>query len=184
MRSATGKTEEITGHRQASARYVLRRFPGGFTLIEVLVVVAIAAIVTALVVLRLGSWHDPADPATQLQRLAALIEHQCEQSMFQSRPRGVRLDEEGYDFWQATGDGWAPLPDEKLDRRRLWAGEPRLELVLDGHRVPLGDTPQAPQIVCHPLGEMSPFSLDFRLHGRSLALVGEARGRLALEDRR
>lgn len=177
-RSATGRIREPLNN---SARRVVQRLPSGFTLIEVLVVVAIAAIVTALVVLRLGNLSSPSDPDTQVQRLAALIEHQCEQSMFQSRPRGIRLDEAGYDFWQSSSEGWVPLPDEGLDRPRSWVGEPELELVLDGHRVPLGDSPEAPQIVCHPLGELSPFSLDFRLQGQSLALIGEASGRLALE---
>lgn len=166
QRSATGKTE---------------RCANGFTLLEVLVVVAIAAIVTSLVVLRLGDWRAPGNPATQLERLAALIDHQCEQALFQSRPRGLRVYETGYDFWQSAREGWVPVPEGDLGQPREWVGGLDVELTIDGRPVPLGDKTQSPQIVCQPMGELTAFSLRLRTGDQSPSLSGEPGGRLALE---
>ncbi|RFF28500.1 MULTISPECIES: prepilin-type N-terminal cleavage/methylation domain-containing protein [unclassified Wenzhouxiangella] len=164
QRSATGRTS-------------------GFTLIEVLVVVTIAAIVASLVILRLGTWRSGAEPVEQLDRLAALIDYQCEQALFQSKPRGVRLTSEGYDFWQSTGSGWAPLPDDEVARPRAWQGSVDLDLVVEDRAVALEAEPDAPQLVCQPLGEMTDFNLELRLAGQTAALTGDPAGQLALENR-
>lgn len=161
-RSATGKTE-------------------GFTLVEVLVVVAIAGLVASLVVLNLGSWRSPARPDAQLERLAALIDYQCEQALFQSRPRGIRLTRDGYDFWQASSQGWLDLSQDEVSRPRGWRDDPELELFVDQQRVAIEDEPEAPQLICQPLGELSAFTLTLRLDSVGATLSGEPNGRLALE---
>jgi type II secretion system protein H len=149
----------------------------------VLVVVTIAAILASLVVLRLGSWRSGAEPVTQLERLAALIGQQCEQALFQSRPRGVRLTREGYDFWQSTAQGWAPVPEGDAARPRAWRGEVDLDLVVEERKVPIEAEPATPQLVCQPLGELTSFTLELRAEGLSAALAGEPGGRLAVEAR-
>jgi len=152
----------------------------GFTLLEVLVVVAIGAILTALVFLRLGDWRSPDDPRMQLERLAALIERQCEQAMFQSRPRGIRITESGYDFWQATSQGWVALAPEGLDRPRSWAAEQGPELLVEGHGVDLAREPDGPQLACQPLGELTLFEIMLRDQTGRYRLVGNGSGRLAV----
>lgn len=155
----------------------------GFTLIEVLVVVAIATILTTLVVLRIGDWQSPDDPQAQLERLAALIERQCEQAMFQSRPRGVRITAEGYDFWQATSQGWVALTGEGLDRPRQWLTERAPELLVEGHGVELSAEPEGPQLSCQPMGELTLFELllrDSSAPTQPYRLVGNSSGRLVV----
>jgi general secretion pathway protein H len=149
----------------------------GFSLIEILVVVTIGAVLAAMVVLRLGA-DGGQDPARQLERLAALIENQCEQAMFQARPRGVRLTTTGYDFWQLAGDGWQRLPADGISRPRNWSSEVRPELLLDGHGARIDSDRMAPQIVCQPLGELSPFELQLQSQGRIWRLAGRADGAL------
>jgi general secretion pathway protein H len=173
-RSATGtcKPGQVTGSDR------------GFTLLEVLVVVAIGAIMVGLVVLRMGDWRSQADPLGQLERLAALIEAQCEQAMFQSRPRGIRITEEGYDFWQSASEGWVILPGDGIHRPRAWQGGVEPELDVSGHRARLSEDVEAPQLWCDPLGEMSLFTLALEAGGSRAELRGSGPGRLALEQRR
>lgn len=153
----------------------------GFTLIEVLVVVTIAAVLASLVVLRLGAWSSGVEPSEQLERLAALVDYQCEQAMFQSSPRGIRLTTEGYDFWQSTAEGWVPVPDDQVARPRAWRGAVDPDLVVEGRSVDLREEPAAPQLVCQPLGELTEFNLALRVNGQRAALAGEPSGRLAVE---
>lgn len=156
----------------------------GFTLIEVLVVVVIGAVLVGLVVLRMGDWRGQADPEKQLEQLAALIEVQCEQAMFQSRSRGIRITGEGYDFWQSGSEGWVILSGDGINRARLWLGDVDLTLEVSGYRAGLSEEPEAPQIWCDPLGELTLFSLGLEGGDLRARLSGEGLGRLAVEQRR
>ncbi len=153
----------------------------GFTLLEVLVVVAIGAILAVLVVLRLGAMNDQDDPAEQLQRLMALLEAQCEQAMFQSRPRGMRVTEDGFDFWHASADGWLPLTGDGIHRPRRWSGEFTAELLVEGHSAPVDSDVDQPQVICQPLGELSPFELSLAAAGQRWRVNGRGDGRLELQ---
>lgn len=144
-------------------------------------VVTIAAVLASLVILRLGTWRSGAEPVAQLERLAALIDYQCEQALFQSRPRGIRLTVEGYDFWQSTAQGWAPVPDDDVARPRAWAGPVETDLVVEDRQVALEAEPAAPQLTCQPMGELTAFSLELRIDDQSASLAGEPGGELALE---
>jgi len=148
----------------------MRSAVSGFTLIELLVVVTIGAVLAGLVVLSLGSWPSPDDPERQLARLAALLDVQCEQALFQSRPRGIRITSSGFDFWQAGSAGWTELPASGVNRPRTWNGEVEPGLLLEGRQQALEETVDQPQILCQPLGEVTPFELELA--------TGETRARL------
>ena len=153
----------------------------GFTLIELLVVVAIGAILAGLAVLSLGGWQSDDDPERQLARLAALLQVQCEQALFQSRPRGIRLTADGFDFWQAGSAGWGKVPGDGVSRARAWAGDPELVLFVDGRRQLLDEQGDRPQIVCQPLGEITPFELELRRPGSRARLSVSAGRQVNLE---
>jgi len=186
-KSETGTTTESTGQGMTgpscSQAVTGARRPGrGFTLIEVLVVVAIAAILAALAVLQLGTLKRPDSPDFRLRQLAGLLEAQCQQALFQARPRGLRVTTQGYDFWQHTAEGWVVLAGSDLDQPRQWPGAWGFDLVVEGHRLDLGDEPPGPQIACYPLGELTPFSLAVNAEpGHPVRVTGSSDGRLALE---
>ena len=148
----------------------MRRPVGGFTLIELLVVVTIGAILSALVVLSIGAWPSPADPERQLSRFSALLDFHCEQAMFQSRPRGIRITQQGFDFWQGRPDGWVALPATDRSRPRAWLGEVRVDLILEGRPHPLDGSVELPQIHCQPLGQVTPFEVTLTADQQTVRL--------------
>ncbi len=159
------------------------RRPGGFTLIELLVVVTIGTVLAGIAVLSLGRWGSADEPREQLARLAGLLELQCEQALFQARSRGIRVLDSGFDFWQAGSAGWAPLPGEGVSRPRAWTAGAEAVLFIEGRRQPLTDTDDVPQIVCQPLGELTPFELELRVADRAARLAVSAGGRIDLPAR-
>lgn len=152
----------------------------GFTLLEVLVVVAIGAILAVMVTLRLSATADRDNPTDQLQRLMALLNAQCEQAMFQARPRGLRVTVEGFDFWHSTSEGWMPLTGDGINRSRAWAQDVVAELLVEGHGAPVDADLDGPQIVCQPLGELSPFELSLVATGQRWRVTGRGDGHLEL----
>jgi type II secretion system protein H len=183
----------MDGARDSAEPCGRSRPASGFTLIEVLVVLAIAATLTTLVILRLGAWQDPQDPQRLLERIAARIGHQCEQALFQSRPRGLRFSPSTVDAWQGGPEGWQALADRGADAALSIPPSTAVMLELGGYPVDLAAVepePEgsaspaiAPQVVCQPLGELTPFRLILTsADGQDWVLEGEASGRLILPE--
>lgn len=153
----------------------------GFTLIELLVVVIIAAVLTGLVTLAIGNWRSAEDPERQLQRFAALLEAQCDAALFQSRPRGIRVTTEGYDFWQIVDQAWVPVAGAAVDRPRDWVSGQQPRLFVEGRRQALAEADSPPQIVCQPLGELTAFALELGDSAAAVRLIASSGGRVSLE---
>jgi len=162
----------------------MARRTAGFTLIELLVVVVIAAVLTALVVLSIGDWRSDEDPERQLQRFAALLEAQCDAALFQSRPRGILITREGYDFWQAVDGGWVRVEAAGVNRSRDWPVGLAPRLFIEGRRQELGDEDAPPQIVCQPLGELTAFELELGAAAAAVRLSASAGGQISLDTGR
>lgn len=147
--------------RARSDQYVPGGGVGGYSLIEVLVVVAILAIVVSAVAISIGG-NASRGLEAQAARLQALLRLGCEQSELTGRDLGIFVSRRHLEFaWQGP-DRWYPLaeaPREALRRRELDAG---IEWTLerDGERLVLqDDAPVDPQLLCLSSGELSPFRL-------------------------
>jgi general secretion pathway protein H len=93
---------------------------GGFTLVELMVVLAIVGLVSAAVVLALpdprGALRDEA------LRLAARAEAARERAMMDNRPVALVLDERGYGFeWRSEGE-WKPVGQRPFVAQEWSAG--------------------------------------------------------------
>lgn len=112
---------------------------GGFTLIEILVVVTIIAVLSSLVLLSVGVVRDDRDVETELRRTASLIELAADEAVLQGRDFGIEFLVAGYRFVELDpliGRWNEVVGDDLLRPRRLPDGM-EFEVTVEGRRVRL-----------------------------------------------
>ena len=136
---------------------------GGFSLIEILVVVVILAVTAVAVTLAIGGAGGERQLERDAERLRALIAYACERAEVSGREIGVGLDRDGYRFVSSSHVDWLPEKDDEL-RPRKWSVPADVDLSRGGQRVDIGDDfPEKPQLVCFSSGELTAFVLDLAL---------------------
>ncbi|MCX7562952.1 prepilin-type N-terminal cleavage/methylation domain-containing protein [Xanthomonadaceae bacterium XH05] len=131
----------------------------GFSLVEILVVVAIIGVTTGLVALSIrGSGEREVENAAL--RAQALVRLACERAMIGGRDIGFAVVSDGLRFGYFDIDGWRPLGDTGSDELR--ARKLGRDLVLtaerDGVVLPIPDEPgREPSFACLSSGELTPF---------------------------
>jgi general secretion pathway protein H len=178
------------------------RAAGGFTLLEVLMVVLVVGILSSVVVLGIGSGGAGRHLPEEGQRLAALIEQAANEAVMQNQEYGLRVTDRGYGFlcldeakqrWRACNDDIfreRELP-EGLELRLVRAGTikglPSEEKDGDDRqrRQEEGDEPRiTPDIFLLSSGETSAASIELRVvedpDQRSEVSLDEV-GRVSLE---
>lgn len=103
--SEAGSSPSRTAPRHARA--------GGFTLLEILVTLVIAAMLTGLVALALPAGNEQL-AHTEARRLAALLDTAREQAVAQSLPVAWAPGVDGYNFLRPSPHGWVPLLQSPL----------------------------------------------------------------------
>ena len=96
----------------------------GFTLIEILVVVAIIAITAGLASLAMDA-DDRGSVTREAKRFAGALEHASARAQWRGETLGVSADGDGWRFWQRPPElnRWQPLAeDDVLGAHRLPSG--------------------------------------------------------------
>jgi len=146
-----------------------RRIPGGYSLIEMLVVMFVIGIMSSVIMLTIN-FDDPnaadANLDDQILRLLTLSDYAEDQAVLSGEPIGLLLiapDEEPiwqYNWQRYRGGQWVaaeePLTGTSLPRNVEVTlevdGEP-----VDFPRIKATDEPPLPSIVFYPGGEVTPF---------------------------
>jgi general secretion pathway protein H len=171
--------------RRAGARPSASRAGGaarGFSLIEVLVVLVIIGVVLGAVTLAVGGSGER-EVEDAARRAQARLQLACERAVLGGFDIGIALVGDGLRFGYLTPQGWQPFAPghgEELRERPLGAGL-ALELRRDG--VVIADVAEeAPQLVCHASGELTPFALQVSRAdvGRRWEVSGTLDGRVDL----
>jgi general secretion pathway protein H len=165
---------------------------GGFTLVELLVVIVIIGVVIAGAVLSLGTTGRDSQLEQERDRLAALIAYVRERAALQTVEYGLRCEQGGFLFvmYDTRQSRWLEDPlDDALRPRLLPAGLEivlRVEdraIVLPTRAAAAGrDAPRdlTPQIMLFSSGELTSFSLTLARNGtgRSASISGTNAGKV------
>ncbi|HKL76825.1 MAG TPA: GspH/FimT family pseudopilin [Gammaproteobacteria bacterium] len=159
-------------------RRPFRGTSAGFTLLEVLVVVAVVAVLVAMVVPNLGGSRSR-DVQHAAERLVLLVNRAKQEAMLASRTWRLVLEEGGraYRFQQRAGDGFnavkaAPFAGEKRLQGVRWAN-----LTINGQNAATGG-----EVYLFPTGEQDTFRVTLRGGEHTRTVVMDPVGRARLEQ--
>jgi general secretion pathway protein H len=144
---------------------------GGFTLLEMMVVVVIIGVLASLAILSLSSTGRDGQLETERDRLVALIDYVRERAALQTVEYGLRCQQDGYQFveYDTRKNLWvADELDETLRARPLPPGL-ELSLAIEDRPIVLllrsqaakkrDDAGLTPQVMLFSSGEVSRFAL-------------------------
>ena len=139
----------------------------GFTLLEILVVVAILAIAAGLVVASIDR-DERGTLDREARRFAGALDYAARRAQLRHETLGVSVDEHAWRFWVRSEGRWRALSDDELLTPRA------LPDALAGQAVSFGGQPIAPQTIV-PLrasGRNEPYA--FRLASPTLEAIVSA----------
>jgi general secretion pathway protein H len=143
----------------------------GFTLIEVLVVVAIAGILIAVAALNLFP-DDRQVAQREAADIALAVEHARDAAWFGGRPMAVSLAEGRLREWRLATDAWSASGGE-----RTLPGDLRVTaLHVDGQPID-----PASRIVFLPDGLGAPFRIALDIRGQPWGIEGDAAGAVRIQ---
>ena len=162
------------------------RTGAGFTLIEVLVVVAIIGLMVAGFVLSLGLTGRDPDLERESDRLFTLLNYAREQAELQTREYGILFQEDGYEFLAydvQLGQWRSVFEDDALGARKLPEGL-GVKLVVETRPVvlrrPADAHDKTPQVMIHSDGDLTAFAVTLERDGglRSVTVAEDDKGQI------
>jgi general secretion pathway protein H len=170
-----------------------RRAARGFTLLELLVVVGLIGLLSAVAVLSLEGLGGRR-VEQEAERLAALIMLARDEALMSGRDLGLRIDSERIAFvtWRFAADSraieWRPVEGDRELRARPLPEGIAYEFETERGARPPPAAPDAPQLLFLATGETEPFRIRVRERvapgarpDPGLWVRGEADGRVVVE---
>ena len=146
----------------------------GFTLLELLVVVAIIGLLSASVALSFRAIGNDQEMEQETGRLRSLIDLLREEALMQSRDYGLMFTETGYRFYvfDYRELKWIDPPIDRLLEPHALRPLLSVALMLEGREVPLErdfesqdiENPE-PQVMLLSSGEVTPFEIEMSRDG-------------------
>jgi general secretion pathway protein H len=143
----------------------------GFTLIEVLVVVVIIAVMTAVAVFSLGVLGKDRGLETEGERLTDIIGAAIEQAGLEGQDFGLWVGSDRYQIMRlnAAAQTWESIPNDRLYELHRFAEGITAKLQIESKVVLLAEPDsklkKEPQVYFFAGGEASPYELTLRRAG-------------------
>jgi len=161
-----------------------RRMNGGFTLIEMLVVIVVISIIVAMIGVNLAP--DPRQAlATEAQRLALLLEQARDEAMSSGSSIAFSAEQQHYSFWQRQEkpgtDGtrpWKEHSDRDLFHPRQLPGSITVNDLRINQQVADKGTHK---IIFTPSGVMLPFRLTLASGNQRIVIKGNTMGQIEVD---
>jgi general secretion pathway protein H len=162
---------------------------GGFTLIEILVVVVIIGVIAAGMVLSVSLTGRDRDLDRESKRLSALFDYTREQAELQSREYGVMFKDDGYEFltYDVRRAAWRGITDDDaLEPRKLPDGL-GVKLTVEARPVvltrPADAKDKTPQVMIFSNGDLTNFAATLERDSgvRSVTLTQDDKGLVVLQ---
>ena len=152
----------------------------GFTLVEILCVLALLGLTAGLVVLNLPKPTPPLE--SEVQRVSTLLNLAVRQSVIDGKSRGIDITAGQIEIYEYNGE-WT------LEHRQEFSDDVGgIELVVEGQEIDLRDRQKKkqksdlpPLIYFDAVGNVTPFSLSLDGREQSFNLAPDARGRVEIE---
>lgn len=143
---------------------------GGFTLIEIMVVLIIVGLLAALAVFSLGDSSRQRELENEVRELYLLMQTASEQAVVNNREMGLQFQEDGYQFvaYQDDDASWASSGERLFRLRTLpeWLTVTKF-IENDTPKLASAKDELLPDIVFFSSGETTPFEIEFTIDGNS-----------------
>ncbi|MEO8064958.1 MAG: type II secretion system minor pseudopilin GspH [Pseudomonadota bacterium] len=144
----------------------------GFTLIEIMVVVVIIGVITAVFIVTFSSGRHDEQLEREAQKLDALFDYVREQAELQTRDYGFRINDREYSFvvFDVLGNEWRPVEEDDALRVRTFPEGLEPSVVVDGRKIVLDEKKKeiedfAPTILFFANGDLSSFEVMLKREG-------------------
>jgi general secretion pathway protein H len=163
-----------------------RSAAGGFTLVEILVVVVIIGVLSAGLLLSVSLTGRDQDLEKESDRLLNLMNYAREQSELQTREYGIIIQDDNYEFvsYDVHKDIWRPIIEDDILRLRRLPYGLDFKLVVETRPVVLKKPKDAkdktPQVMIFSSGDVTQFELIMEREGgvHSVTILQDDKGNI------
>ncbi len=162
----------VTGTSTSKRGRAVHRRSRGFSLMEIMVVVAIIGLVTAVTLVQMSGSSRDTQLDEEAERMEALFSYAREQAELQTRDYGLRIDDQKYSFvvFDILGDEWRAADEDDALREREFPADIEPAVVVEGRKIILDSREKkiedfTPQVLIFANGDISSFEVTLQRQG-------------------